>query len=163
LLILGAREYAPVFADSFEGVGEYIIVGFVENLDERLCDQTILDLPVYWLNDLRSLNDSHWAICCLGTTHRAGFVEAVQSLGIPFGTLVHRTSAISRRCCLGEGTSIDAGAVVAAFSALESHVRVGRGATIGHHIQIRQYSTIHPGVNIASRCEVGPKAIIGIG
>jgi sugar O-acyltransferase (sialic acid O-acetyltransferase NeuD family) len=163
LLVLGARKYAPVFADSFGDVDGFQMAGFVENEDRGLCEQTIMGLPVHWIDDIAALSATHLAICCLATVERDRIVEAVGKQGFSFATLRHPDAVVSRRSSLGPGTSIDAGAVIAGFTTLDSHVRVGRGATIGHHIRIRDYSTVHPGVNIASACEIGPKAVIGIG
>jgi len=42
-------------------------------------------------------------------------------------------------------------------------VRVNRGALIGHHTSIGDYSTIQPGANIAGCCDIGRAVYVGIG
>ena len=71
------------------------IIGFVENLDHPLCATPIHGLPVYWIDDIAPLAETHAAICCLATPHRSVFVEQVAALGFAFATLVHPTAAIS--------------------------------------------------------------------
>jgi acetyltransferase EpsM len=162
LLVLGARQYAPVFADAFDGVGNYRIAGFVENLDQSYCRQRILDLPVFWIED-PEIASYDWAICCLATTHRKDFISQASQRGLKFASLVHPRAWLSDRSAIGEGSSLDINVVVAGFSEIGRHVRIGRGATVGHHCRIHDYSTIHPGVHIAGNCEIGPQATIGIG
>ncbi len=163
LLVLGARQYGPVFADVFDGVCGYQIAAFVENLDRELCATPILDLPVRWIDDLDGLQSSHAAICCLATSLRKGFVQQVAQRGFDFATLVHPRATVSARTSMGAGTSVDIGAVIAGFTEVGRHVRLGRGATVGHHCSIGDYATIHPGVNIAGRCVIGAQATIGLG
>jgi acetyltransferase EpsM len=163
LLILGARAYASVFADVFDGVSGYSIVGFVENLDRSECDKTILDLPVHWIDDIADLAADHTAICCLATTLRHAFIGKVEAMGLRFATLVHPRAFVSFRSMIAEGSSLDVGAIVAGFSQIGRHVRIGRGTTIGHHTIIEPFVTIHPGVNIAGNCIVESQATIGMG
>lgn len=163
LLVLGARQYAPVFADAFDDVAAYRIVGFVENLDRAHCAATILNRPVYWIEEVARMRSDHEVICCLATPKRSSFVEQVAALGFRFATLTHPSSVVSSRTSLAEGVSIDAGVVVAGFSSIGSHVRVGRGATIGHHTQVGSYCTLHPASNIAGNCVLEPGVTLGIG
>ena len=163
LLVLGARAYAPVFADAFESCDGHEIVGFVENLDRAFCAERILDRPVHWVDDIEPLAASHGAICCLATTRRDGFVATVERMGFRFATLVHPRATVSTRATIAEGVSLDAGVVVAAFTRIGLHVRVGRGATIGHHVTVEPFVTIHPGANIAGNCIVHERTTVCIG
>ena len=163
LLVLGARQYGPVFADVFDGVGGYRIAAFVENLDRSVCANPILDLPVRWIDDLDGLQASHAAICCLATSLRKGFVEQVAQRGFQFATLVHPRATVSARTSMGAGSSVDIGAIIAGFTEVGQHVRVGRGAMLGHHCKVGDFATLHPGANIAGRCVIGAQATIGLG
>lgn len=163
LLVLGARQYAPVFADVFDGVDGYSIVAFVENLDRNFCSAPIFGRPVRWIDDIAPLASDADAICCLATVKRDGFVGQAAALGFAFATLVHPTAWVSPRSTLGPGTSLDVGVIVAAFTMIGAHVRVGRGATIGHHTTIAPFSTLHPRANIAGNCTIEEKVTIGMG
>ena len=97
VLVLGARQYAPVFFDVFHRAADRTIAGFVENLDRTFCAPEILGQPVLWIDDIAELAQSHQAICCLATPRRSGFIEQVRALGFSFATLVHPTAWISAR------------------------------------------------------------------
>ena len=163
LLVLGARLYAPVFADVFESVAGVEIVGFVENFDRSFCAEQILGRPVHWIDDIAPLAVDHLAICCLATTKRHKVIADVEAMGFPFTTLIHPSAWVSSRSSLAPGVSIDANTTVATFAELGPHVRIGRGATVGHHTRIGAYSTIHPGVDIAGNCVLEPGVVVGIG
>jgi sugar O-acyltransferase (sialic acid O-acetyltransferase NeuD family) len=163
LWVLGARDYAPVFSDVFDGVDGFRVAGFVENEDPSRCDEPLGGLPVRWIDDLSKLPQPLYAICCLGTTRRDHFVEQARRQSACFPVLVHPTAWVSGRSTLGEGTSVDVGSVLAAFSEIGAHVRIGRGVTVGHHLRIRDYATVNPGVNIASRADIGRQANLGMG
>lgn len=163
ILVLGARHYAAVFCDVFDGVGSTEIVGFVENLDRTFCAEPILGRPVHWIDDIAPMAADHRAVCCLATPRRAGFIDSVAALGFEFATLVHPTGWVSGRTELGRGVSLDVGAIVAGFSTIGDHTRIGRGATIGHHTRIGRFCTLHPRSNIAGNCEIGDGVIIGMG
>jgi 2,3,4,5-tetrahydropyridine-2-carboxylate N-succinyltransferase len=64
---------------------------------------------------------------------------------------------------LAEGVSIDVGAIIAGFSTIGAHTRIGRGVTIGHHTEIGRYCTLHPRSNIAGNCVIGDRVTIGMG
>jgi sugar O-acyltransferase (sialic acid O-acetyltransferase NeuD family) len=163
LLVLGARQYAPVFADVFDEVVEHEIVGFVENLDRSVCATPILDRPVYWIDEIEAFAGTHLLICCLATPRRSQFIEQAIALRFAFATLIHPRAWVSGRATIDAGTSLDVSAVVAPFARIGRHVRVGRGATIGHHTAIGEFSTLHPGSDVAGNCIIESKVTIGIG
>ena len=163
LLILGTTPYALVFADAFSDVPQFEVVGFVENLDRQRCQQPHGGLPVHWIDDLAPLRETHGVICCLSTTHRDRFVQAVKVMGFAFATLIHPTATVSKKSTVGEGTSLNIGCIVAGFTCVGRYVQVNRGVTIGHHTVIEDYVTIQPGANIAGNCHLGPQTYLGIG
>ena len=163
LLILGTTPYALAFADAFADIPQFQVVGFVENMDRQRCLQKHGGLPVYWVEDLASLRDTHRVICCLSTTFRDRYVQQVEQLGFQFATLIHPTATVSKKSTLGEGTSVNIGGIVAGFTRIGRYVQINRGVTIGHHTIIEDFVTIQPGVNIAGNCHICRKTYIGIG
>lgn len=161
--MLGARDYAPVFLDVFDGAGGHPIAGFVENLDRTFCDRTIDGRPVHWIGDIAGMQGGHLAICCLATPRRQRFVDAVAELGFGFATLLHQTAWVSGQTRLEPGCSADVGVIIAGFSYVGAHTRIGRGATVGHHTEIGRYVTLHPRSNIAGNCRIGNGVTVGMG
>ncbi|MBN9693048.1 MAG: acetyltransferase [Verrucomicrobia bacterium] len=163
LLILGARPYSLAFADAFEDVTGFEIVGYVENRERERAGTWHGGRMIYWVDDLPRFRESHQVICSLGTTFRNQFTEPVKAMGLTFATLVHPTATVSRRSTLGEGTSISIGSIIAGFTTVGCHVHVNRGVNIGHHTLIEDFVTIGPGVNLAGNCHVGAHTYVGIG
>ena len=163
LLILGTRPHALVVAELAAALPEYRVAGFVENKDRRRCEQLMDGLPIHWIDEISALAEDHLAVCSLATTRRDRFIEQAADLGLRFATLIHPQAHVSRRTAVGEGSRIEVGAIVAAFSHLGNHVVVNRGVTVGHHTRIGAFTTIQPGANIAGQCEIADRCYIGIG
>ncbi len=162
LLILGTTLFATEVADIVSDVPSFQVVGFVENMDPERCRETLIGLPVIWVDDLVDLVGSHYSVCGLGTTQRSRFIKQAGKYGIPFATVVHPSARISSESSVGEGTIISAGVIVASYSHLGRHVLVNRGTLIGHHTEIGDYNSIGPGSNIAGSCRVGEATYIGM-
>jgi sugar O-acyltransferase (sialic acid O-acetyltransferase NeuD family) len=163
LLILGTRLFALEVSDLVSEIPGFELAGFVENLDRARCREKIEGLPVYWVDELERLAESHWAVCSLGTTERSAFTDQAEARGMRFARLVHPGARVSSRSVLGEGVIVSPGVIISAHTQLGQHVRVNRGALIGHHTEIGDYCTIQPGANIAGACRIGPWTYIGMG
>jgi acetyltransferase EpsM len=163
LLILGTRTFAVEVADLAGDIPGVRVAGFVENMDRDRCRETLEGLPIYWVEALTELAQTHSALCGLVTTHRSRFTDQAAAYDIPFATLVHPLARVSSKSVVGEGTIVSVGAVVAARSRIGRHVLVNRGALIGHHTTIGDHVTIGPGANVAGKCRIGNATYIGSG
>jgi sugar O-acyltransferase (sialic acid O-acetyltransferase NeuD family) len=163
LLILGTHVLAPEVADVVSDIPGVRVAAFVENMDRTRCVNPINGLPVYWIEDVAVLADTHAAMCGIATTQRHRFTDQIDALGMPFATLVHPTAHVSRTTALGAGTLVGAGAVIASYTQLGRHVLVNRGALIGHHTHIGDFVSVQPGANIAGACEIGTATYVGMG
>ena len=74
LLVLGTRSFAPEIADVASEIPGVEVAGFVENMDRDKCSEELEGLPIYWVDDIASMRDSHVAVCALGTTTRSRFI-----------------------------------------------------------------------------------------
>jgi sugar O-acyltransferase (sialic acid O-acetyltransferase NeuD family) len=163
VLILGTRLLAVEVMDLIGDMPDYEVAGFVENMKRDLAGQTLEGSPIFWVDEVSRLVDTHVAICALSTTHRRTFVEQVANLGMRFATLVHPTARVSSRARLGEGCLVSAMATIATHTILGRSVFVSRGALIGHHTTIGDYCTIQPGANIAGAVTIGDGTYVGMG
>lgn len=163
LLILGTGIFAVEIADLASDIAAVEVAGFVENMQPERCRERLEDLPIFWVDALAHLAQSHAAVCGLGTTHRHRFTDQAVAYQIPFATLIHPLARVSSRSVLGDGTIVSVGTIVAARTQIGQHVVLNRGALIGHHTTIGNYVTIGPGANIAGQCRIGDATYIGIG
>jgi len=163
LLILGAGAFAVEVADLISEIPTFELAGFVQSVDPTQRDQQLEGLPVYWIEDLARLAETHWAICAVGSSRRRAFIEQAAAFGIRFATVIHPASRVSARSTLGEGTLVSAGVMIGAHARVGRHVILNRGALVGHHTQVGDYAVLGPGANIAGSCKIGEGAYIGIG
>jgi len=163
LLILGAGAFAVEVADLISEIPTFELAGFVQSVDPRLGEKQLEGLPVYWIEDLARLAETHWAICAVGSSRRRAFIEQAAAFGIRFATVIHPASRVSAKSTLGEGTLVSAGVMIGAHARVGRHVILNRGALVGHHTEVGDYAVCGPGANIAGSCKIGEGAYIGIG
>jgi len=163
LLILGTSTFSLEIADLASDIDGIEVAGFVENMEPRSVPAELEGLPIYWVDEIAELVESHKAVCSLGTTFRGRFTNQVADLGMNFITLLHPSARISSITSIGYGTIVSAGSIIASYTQLGKHVIVNRGVLIGHHTKIGDYTTILPGANIAGTCQIGEAAFIGMG
>jgi sugar O-acyltransferase (sialic acid O-acetyltransferase NeuD family) len=163
ILVLGTTAYATVFIDSFESIAGVEFTGCVENLDRSKCEGSILGLPIYWYEEIDGLRHSHLLACALGTTLRDAWINGMLERGFGFARLLHPSAVVSRRSDLADGVAVDAGTVLAGFTTVAPHVRIGRRCSIGHHTEIGPFTTIHPGSIISGNCKIGRQVTVGSG
>lgn len=163
LLILGAGAFAVEVADPISEIPTFELAGFVQSVDATQRDKQLEGLPVYWIEDLARLAETHWAICAVGSSRRRAFIEQAAAFGIRFATVIHPASRVSAKSTLGEGTLVSAGVMIGAHARVGRHVILNRGALVGHHTEVGDYAVCGPGANIAGSCKIGEGAYIGIG
>jgi sugar O-acyltransferase (sialic acid O-acetyltransferase NeuD family) len=96
--------------------------------------------------------------------HRHAVEAEARTHGLQrFSKLIDPTAVIARTATVGEGTVVNADAVVAAGSALGAFVQVNRSASVGHHNVIEDYSTLGPGCLLAGEVRIGRGAFVGAG
>ena len=163
ILVLGTRPYSLVLIDMFESCEDLEFVGAVENMNRERCGERLGDLPIYWTDDIGELADSHELVCALGTTLRDRWIRECEGAGFRFASLVHPSSVVSKRTSAGKGLIVDAGCVIAGYTEIHDHVRIGRRASVGHHTEIGAFSTVHPGAIVSGNCSIGRQVTIGTG
>jgi acetyltransferase EpsM len=163
LVILGSNVFALEVADLVQQAGEDQLAGFVENWDRDRCEQSLLGLPVTWIEDAGALAKRHRAVCGIGSTKRWQFVEQAVAAGFRFAQVRHPSAVVSPTAEVGEGCVVGAGVVIGASARLGRHVILNRGVLVGHNTVIGDYVTLSPGANVAGCVTVEDQAYIGMG
>jgi len=163
LVILGTGVFAEEIADLVAGSTEFDLVGFVEGVDRDRCAQPFLDLPVTWIEDIRSVTEISLAVCAVGSTRRERFIAEARAAGLRFATLVHPGARVLPSATLAEGVIVSVGAVVGARTRVGAHTILNRGCLVGHHVEIGRYVTLGPGANIAAKVRIGDGTYVGMG
>lgn len=164
ILVLGTGNYAPVLAEVISETQGFELAGFIENLDRSRCGQKLLNLPVYWIDDLSKLDAKEYkAVCSLATTKRADFIKQVSDYGFEYATIIHPSCRIPDSCKIGVGCVLEPGVILSTNSVVCDHVRINRAVSIGHDTVVKNYVTIQPGSNIAGFCLIDSCSYIGMG
>lgn len=77
--------------------------------------------------------------------------------------LLHPSAYFSRSSEINNGFLLEPLSVVSSFAKFGFGVFIKRNCSIGHHVVIDDYVSIHPGVNISSNVYVGEGAMLGTG
>lgn len=163
VFILGATLFSEEIADLVQQSHGLALAGFVENMKQEKCRETLLGKRIYWIDELAGVSNDHQLLCGIGTTARCRYVDQARTFGLPFAMLRHPTTHISPSSGIGSGSILGVNTIVAAHTQIGEHVIVNRAATIGHHTRIGDFVTIGPGANIAGRCVIGSGTYIGMG
>jgi sugar O-acyltransferase (sialic acid O-acetyltransferase NeuD family) len=163
LLLLGARSFAREAADLVSDIPEWDLRGFVENLDPQRCREMLEGLPVFWVDELGAMAETHWGICALGSTRRIGFIQQAERTGLRFATLIHPSARVSPKSTCGEGSIVCPGVQVASGTRIGRHALINRGALVGHNVELGDCLTIGPGANLAGFTRIGSGSYIGMG
>ncbi|MCC7531265.1 MAG: acetyltransferase [Candidatus Melainabacteria bacterium] len=163
LLVLGTRPFSQEIADVASEVPGYSIAGFVENLDKSRCKIQFEEGPIFWIDDIDNMVETHEAICGIGTTFRFKFTDQVAAKGMKFATVIHPTARVSSKSTMGQGSLVSVQSVIAAYTTLGEHVLINRGVIVGHHTSIGNFSSVMMGARVAGDTRIGQCTYIGLG
>lgn len=167
LVILGAGDFARETAWVAERINQdrsaWNLLGFV---DDMLAGQVVDGYPV--LGDvawLREYPKEIYAVCAVGTgTVRKSIWEKLsENSRILPATLIDPAAIIGKGSVVEEGCIVCAGTVLAIATRLGRHGIINLNCSIGHDAQLAEFVTVHPGVNISGKVEVGACSVIGTG
>jgi len=163
LAILGASGHGKVIADLAETLGWENIKFF----DDAWPAKTQLeewevsgDTEVL----LSSVGQFDGIVVAIGNNRvRLEKYKCLSEAGATLVKLVHHSSVVSSKSCLGKGSVVMAGAVINAFSSVGDACIVNTGATIDHDCVLADGCHVSPGANLAGSVSLGEGAWVGIG
>ena len=167
IIIIGARidGHAGVILDTIEEIGEYEVVGFVDN-SPRLQKKNFKGIPVIGSTDqLNSLKvpTKYFHIAIGENISRYNIFKLLKSRNFNVETIVHPSATVSKYSTLGEGCFIAPHAVVNNGSNIGNVTIINTGAIVEHNSQVGDAVHLAPGVKTAGRVKIGKFSFIGLG
>lgn len=93
----------------------------------------------------------------------AQFNERFSITAEMFANVIHSSAILCNEAVIGRGCNIGPGSTIAPFTRLGDFVTINRHVSVGHHVEIEDFCTLNPGVNIAGLCRLRKGAQVGIG
>lgn len=163
--LLGAGKHATELSEYFNGSGEYLLTGYIINIEDALNHPNIAK-PVI---SLASFLEKHPAalnialIGAIGNYERKSIIEQLENKGYQFINIIHQHSYISPSIKIGYGNCIAPGCVINANVRIGNHCIVNSNCNISHDCILENYVTISPGVTIAGNVNINEGVFIGAG
>lgn len=83
--------------------------------------------------------------------------------GMKPATLVHPRAEYSRFVEMGNGSIICAGSILTTNVRFGCHVHMNLDCTIGHDVEIGDFTTLSPGVHVSGNVKIGSDVFVGTG
>jgi sugar O-acyltransferase (sialic acid O-acetyltransferase NeuD family) len=93
--------------------------------------------------------------------HREAAAARAATAGFQFVTLVHPRVERSNWIEVGDGGVVCVGSILTTNIRIGRHVHINLDCTVGHDVDIGDFATLAPGVNVSGRVRIGARAYIG--
>lgn len=166
IVIIGAggfgREVAWLIEDINKVKPEWNIKGFVDE-DTNLRGKVINGYEV--LGDVEWLsNQDIFAICAVGdSVAKKHIVYKLEGTRIKYPVLIHPSAILSDSVKVEEGSIICAGNILTVNIRIGKHVILNLDCTVGHDVELKNYTTVLPSVNISGNVVIEEAVSLGTG
>ena len=156
IVIFGAGGHSLVVIDLIKELKEYTIIGIYDDNKEGEFD----GIPILGQIDSNIIKKADEYIIGIGDdSTRKKIYE--QFYNLPWATLVHPRSIVSKSVKINEGTVVLAGAIIQAGVVIGKHCIINTNSNIDHESNINSFSSICPGVTICGNVNIGELTFIG--
>lgn len=105
-----------------------------------------------------------YAVCAIGFAKiRKAVVEKLDGSRVKFATVIDPSVLMSKRVKVGEGTIICAGTIITVDIKIGNHVIINLDCTIGHDVDVEDFVSVYPSVNVSGNVLVGQCTELGTG
>jgi len=157
-----AREVAAwVETATWRSVG-FRLVGFIDDVNPM---SELRGRPVRRLAEAAQTGDPVFAVAVGDPALRERLAGQAHAAGLRAAPpLLHPTVEYDpERVTIGNGTVICARSTLTTDIQVGRHVQINLHCTVGHDVQLADFSTLAPGVHISGKVEVGRGAYLGTG
>jgi len=152
LIIIGAGNVGGFLAYNVEEVGDYNILGFLdddaEKQGESLFGYTVLGI----IDDIEKYitkGPLHVIIGIANPKIKRSIVDKFFGLPLSYPNVVMKNVWLSKSVTLGKGIILYPGVTINFESEIEDFVIMNMNCTIGHNCHISNFVTLAPGVSLA--------------
>lgn len=164
IVIIGAGGYAKVIAETIDLMGNYQLVGFMDDHIEKgtvVTDQLAVMGP---LKDI-PLVSAQCDVFVIGIGNneiRKQLAEQYSGM-IAFETIIHPRAFVSGSASVLPGTVVLAGAVISANARVASHCIVNANVVVDHDCMIGEFTHLAIGTSVGSNSVVSSLLKTGVG
>jgi sugar O-acyltransferase (sialic acid O-acetyltransferase NeuD family) len=166
IIVYGASGHAKVLLDILERMGEYEIVGLIDD-NPALAGQEVLGHRVLGgeeiLSEVKALGVEACIVGIGDNKIRGALAIRLVKHGLELISAIHPSACISRGVQIGPGCAIMANAVVNADSLLGANAIVNSVALVGHDNAIGDSVHVSSGVRLGGGVKIGAYSLVGIG
>lgn len=167
LYIIGAGGFGREVAWLVERINAveptWNLKGFIDD-NETLWGTTEDEYPVLGGSSCLLQTKNAYAVCAVGSAAtRKRIVEKIETGNIKFATLIDPSVLYSKRVKIGDGTVICAGTILTVDIEIGRHVIINLDCTLGHDVQIGDFVTMYPSVNVSGNTVLGEGVELGTG
>lgn len=165
VVVIGGGEHAHVVAEAAQ-LGGLELEGYLNSV---AAPELMTSIPYLGRDDVAEAlarTGSRFIVGIGGltdTTTRRAVVQAFDSVGAVWTTVVHPSALVSPNSHIDAGGFVGAAAVVNGRARIGRHVIVNTGAIIEHDVEIGDHAIIGPGVTIGGGTVVEAGSVIGLG
>lgn len=167
IAIWGAAGHALVVADIIRLMGEYEIVGFVDDFNPVQSNRFFCSARVFGgvdcADELKQNGVTHLIFGFGNCKARLRLTEWSRGKGFSLATAIHPKATVAEGASIGQGSVIAAGAVVNPGVTLGENVIINTCASVDHECVIGDGVHICPGAHLAGKVSVGQASWVGIG
>lgn len=164
---LGTSGHTMVVADIVRLVGEYEIVGYLDDHHRERHGGQFLGAPVLGgeeqLPALQAQGVRHLIFGFASSPARRRRHAAASELGFELATAIHPQAIVSAGASIGAGAIVKAGAIVEPGAVIGSNAVVGSAVLVAHEAVVGAAARVCAGTIVGGRTTVGEGTWLGIG
>jgi len=166
IIVYGASGHAKVLIDTLERMGEYEIVGLIDD-NVKLLGREVFGHRVLGdgriLGEVKDLGVEAGIVGIGDNKIRGALANRVLEHGLELISAIHPSACISRGVHIGPGCAIMGNSVVNADSCLGANVIVNSMALVGHDDLIGDCVHVSSGARLGGGVSIGAYSLLGIG
>jgi UDP-N-acetylbacillosamine N-acetyltransferase len=167
LVIWGASGHALVVVDILRLLGQYEIVGLLDDVNSQRRGSHVAGLTVLGgaeqFDELKRGDTTHVTLAIGDCSARLRLAKVARSAGFQFASAIHPRAVVAGSAQVGGGTVVAAGAVINPGATVGENVIINTSATVDHECSIADGVHLSPGVHLGGLVTVEEGAWIGIG